>query len=94
MLHTLDLPQGNRTEDAEITRIAEREGRVLISKDNDFVNAHLLHGRPQKLLLISTGNMANADLERLVELNLDAIVAALASDDFVELGRDNLIVHD
>lgn len=32
--HTLDLPLGNRTSDAEIMRIADTEGRVVITKGN------------------------------------------------------------
>ncbi len=38
-LHTLDLPKGNRTPDAEIIDRANQDGRVLITKDADFVNS-------------------------------------------------------
>lgn len=64
-LHTLDLPDGNRTSDFLIIDSAEREDRVVITKNADFVNEHLLHGRPWKLLLIATGNISNRDLECL-----------------------------
>jgi len=33
-------------------------------------------------------------LLRLFEMNISAIESALGSSDFVELGHDNLIVHD
>ena len=41
-IHTLDLPDANRTTDEQIKIIAEREQRVVVTKDADFVDAHLL----------------------------------------------------
>lgn len=65
-IHTLDLPDANRTTDEQIIDLADREQRVVVTKDSDFVDSHLLRGRPPKLLLISTGNISNRDLEALV----------------------------
>lgn len=64
-LHTLDLPHGNHTTDAEINTLLVQERRVVITKDADFVNSFLLTGQPYKLLLISTRNITNNDLEAL-----------------------------
>lgn len=33
VLHTSDLPEGNRTTDAEVSRRADAEDRVVVSKD-------------------------------------------------------------
>ena len=41
-VHTLDLSAGNRTTDVEILAIAYREGRVIITKDADFVTSFIL----------------------------------------------------
>ena len=57
-MHTLDLPLGNRTPDKAILDIAEREYCVIVTKDEDFVQSHLVFGRPEKLLLVATGNKA------------------------------------
>lgn len=65
-VHTLDLPDGNRTTDREVNDLAEREQRVVVTKDADFVDSHVLHARPAKLLLVSTGNISNRDLEALL----------------------------
>ena len=65
-MHTLDLSAGNRSTDEQIRRFSESDGRVLISKDADFVDSHLLNGHPQKLLLISTGNLSNAAFASLL----------------------------
>lgn len=54
-VHTLDLPAGNRTADHEITSIADAQGRIVVTKDDDFVESYILMGRPRRLLLISLG---------------------------------------
>ena len=93
-LHTLDLAGGNRTPDAAVTEFACREERIVVTKDADFVNSHLLVGRPPRLLLITTGNMGNGDFERLLEGNIQAVETALESHCFIELNRDLLIIHE
>jgi predicted nuclease of predicted toxin-antitoxin system len=56
--HSLDLPDANRSTDEQIIEFARREQRVVVTKDEDFVDSHLLFTRPPKLLLISTGNIS------------------------------------
>ena len=91
--HTLDLPLGNRTADGEIAAVAIREGRVVVTKNSDFVTSFLLRGVPPKLLLISTGNISNTALSRLIAANLTALENALAEYDFVELGASTITIH-
>lgn len=91
--HTLDLPDGNHTTNAQIIAISSREQRAVITKDADFVNTFLLKHQPYKLLLISTGNIRNAELETLLLTHLPAIVSAFDSNDYLELSRSALIVH-
>lgn len=92
-LHTSQLPDGNRSGDAHVTERADRENRVVVTKDRDFRDVHLLTGSPRRLLIVATGNITNAALLSLVQSHLDAITAAFDEADFVELGRDQLIVH-
>ncbi len=92
-VHTKDLPEGNRTKDHEINRISLREERTVVTKDTDFVDTLLLQLTPHRLLLISTGNISNAELLKLVEDNHDSIVSALQQAAFVELGHRSLIIH-
>ncbi|MDD4911162.1 MAG: DUF5615 family PIN-like protein [Sideroxydans sp.] len=92
-LHTLDLPRKNLTTDQEVIARATRDGRIVISKDADFVQTFLIEGEPS-LLLISTGNISNAELEELLRKNLAGIEAAFASSRFVEITRDALVVHE
>jgi predicted nuclease of predicted toxin-antitoxin system len=92
--HTLDLPRGNRTTDNEVLELAEREQRVVVTKDDDFVQSFLIAGRPAKLLLVSTGNIANSALENIVRGHIAEIAEAFDTAAFVELGRDALTVHE
>jgi predicted nuclease of predicted toxin-antitoxin system len=92
-VHTLDLASGNRTSDAEINALSISEQRVVITKDSDFVDSFVLRSQPWKLLLISTGNISNRDLEQLFTANLSTIVTGFATFDFIELGRTNIIFH-
>lgn len=92
-VHTLDLPNGNRTTDDEINDVAEREQRIVITKDADFVNSFLVARKPYKLLLVSTGNITNADLEALFVPRIPAIAAGFLIHDYIELTRTALVFH-
>ncbi len=92
-LHTLDLPGGNRTTDAELNALSLRDARIVVTKDADFVNSIYLNHQPYKLLLISTGNIKNVELDALVASQLSALVVAFTTYEFVELTRSTLIVH-
>jgi len=64
-IHTLDLPDKNRTKDSEINQISISQQRVLISKDADFIESLLISNKPYKLICISTGNITNKELLEL-----------------------------
>lgn len=93
-LHTLDLPEGNRTSDAAIAALSIRQQRVVVTKDADFVESFILRREPAKLLLVSTGNISNAALEALLLPNPGTVVRALEAADFVELNQGGVIVHE
>ena len=92
-LHTLDLPLKNRTPDVVINQISVDEQRVVVTKDADFRDSHLVKGQPYKLLLVSTGNIRNDDLLNLFARNLERIVEVFQSHSLVELDRHHLIIH-
>ncbi len=92
-LHTSEMPEGNRTTDVRIAGVADDEDRVVVTKDRDFRDGHLLAGSPRRLLVVATGNITNTALIALFESNLDAIVGALGEADFVELGSASMVVH-
>ncbi len=93
VVHTLELPAGNQTSDESINELSVRERMIVATKDSDFVNSFLLSGRPYKLLLVSTGNIKNAELEELFSRNIKTLMDAFEQFDFIEIGRTQIIYH-
>jgi predicted nuclease of predicted toxin-antitoxin system len=92
-VHTLDLADANRSTDGQVIDFADREDRVVVSKDADFVNSHLISARPAKLLLVSTGNISNRELEQLVVPLIPTLVAEFQTHAFLELGRTGVTIR-
>jgi predicted nuclease of predicted toxin-antitoxin system len=89
-VHTIGLPDANRSTDRQIAERADGDGRVVVTKDQDFRDVHLLAGSPRQLLVVATGNITNNALLSLFELHLDVIVSGFEEADFVELSEDAL----
>lgn len=92
-LHTNDLPDRDETEDYYIRQVADNEGRIVITKDSDFCDSHLLQKQPAKLLLVTTGNLRNRQLLNLFRKNLPEIIRLFNHYDFVELTNDEIIAY-
>ena len=92
-VHTLDLPAKNQTADGTISRLADEQGRIVITKDEDFARDHILSGSPKKLLYIKTGNIGNNELIALVEQHRSRLEVWFADHDWVELSQSNIVAH-
>lgn len=92
-LYTLDVPDANKTTDEQINVLSEQDQRIVITKEGDFVSSFLVSDRPYKLLLISTGNIANRDLEALFMSHSSTTVDAFEEYRFLELTQTALIIH-
>ena len=92
-IHTIELPDGNATVDTALLVYSDEHNCVITTKDSDFSVSFWLKNRPNKLLLISTGNIRNTDLETLLIANFDELIKALIENRFVELTREHIIVH-
>lgn len=92
-IHTLDLPEKNKTTDRVINSISLDEQRIVVSKDADFIESLLISDKPYKLLYIATGNISNKALQELLVRNKDEIENALATHRLVELTPSTLIIH-
>ncbi len=90
-LHTDDLPEKERTTDKQIRDIALRDNRIVITKDSDFIDSHILNGIPEKLLVITTGNIRNKQLFSLFERNWDLVVQLFETCNLVEMSNSNII---
>jgi predicted nuclease of predicted toxin-antitoxin system len=92
-LHTRDLPDRNATSDAVINSISVQEQRIVITKDSDFVQSFLLQGQPHKLLIITTGNIKNSELESLFENHLEHLAELFESHSYIELNLSKIIIY-
>lgn len=92
-IHTLDLPDRNRTSDLVINELSVKEQYVVVTKDSDFVESFLLSREPWKLLLVATGNIGNNELETLFLANVKMIVDGFEVFDFIELSRTSVVFH-
>lgn len=90
-IHTLELPDKNKTDDRDINQLSLSEKRVVISKDSDFYDRYFLKLEPYKLLYLTTGNIPNKDLIKIFEKNLTRIIVELETNFVVELTRNSII---
>ena len=88
-----ESPRKNKSTDVEILQVALNEGRIVISKDSDFYESFIVNQKPEKLLLISTGNISNDELLKLLEQNLTSIIDLFKTHRLIEVSRKDIIVH-
>ena len=86
-IHTLDLPEKNKSSDHFIAKFADENDRIVVSKDADFTTLKLLAGMPKKLLLVKTGNLNNTPLLWLFEKNLAVIEKLFVTFEIVEISK-------
>jgi predicted nuclease of predicted toxin-antitoxin system len=92
-LHTLDLPQQNATPDSNINTLSIEQERIVITKDSDFVDSFLTIRQPYKLLLVSTGNIKNSQLETLFTTHLPQIIELLTHHSYIEINQTSIVLH-
>lgn len=93
-IHTRSLPKGNRTSDTSIATYADRDGRIVVTKDADFVHSHLLIQQPQRLFVIATGNITNSELFALLLPRVSHFDTLFAMHKYLELTKIALIIHE
>jgi predicted nuclease of predicted toxin-antitoxin system len=92
-IHTRDLPEHNATPDAVINLISIQDQRIVITKDFDFVQSLLLQNQPYKLLLITTGNIKNSELESLFANHLKQLTELFESHSYIELNFSEIVIY-
>ena len=94
VIHTRDLPRENLSGDSLIMQIAEKENRIVISKDSDFFKSHLINGKPPQLLMVTTGNIVNKQLLLLFDINFPVIETLFQNGaKVIEPNNDTIAVH-
>jgi predicted nuclease of predicted toxin-antitoxin system len=72
-IHVKDILNGVHTKDKEISKFADANDMVLITKDNDFKNSFFVHKIPKKIIRITLGNCSNEALISCFEKHLETI---------------------
>lgn len=78
--HTVHYPLGALTPDGEIIKIAIRENRIIITKDNDFLSYYLMKGYPPAVLMLQLGNIRNKELLAFLGKQYTTIQSLYAAD--------------
>lgn len=94
ILHTDDLPNKERTTDNELRKLSVGMDYVVITKDSDFLDSHLIQGIPSKLLIVTTGNITNKDLLSLFDKYFEIIVQLFDIYNLIELNNDQIVGHE
>ena len=93
-IHTLDLPNGNSTSDKIITEIAFKEKRIVITEDNDFLESFIINSKPEKLIVVRTGNIPNPHLLIIFDKNLELIKSMISRSNLIEITRSEIAEHE
>ncbi len=94
-IHTTDLPKQNSTSDKEIIEIAEEQSRIGITKDSDFIQFRIIHGIPQRILMVTTGNIINKELIKLFQANFPTIRQLFEEGKkVIEIDNESITIHE
>ncbi|MEI6184220.1 MAG: DUF5615 family PIN-like protein [Bacteroidota bacterium] len=94
VIHTDNLPQKEFTTDQAIRKVSLDENRIVITKDADFLDSHLIRGIPSKLIFIATGNISNKLLLSLIDKYFDTIMQLFDHYDLIELNNEEIVGHE
>lgn len=76
------------TTDVDSAIYADKNDRILITKDVDFKNSYLLKKKPKKTVRIVLGNTSNKDLLKHFAKHLEQVINCNKSETFYsEMGQ-------
>lgn len=91
--HVNHILNGFYTKDGDISRYVDQNSLILITKDSDFRNSHILVGSPKKMIKVNLGNISNDRLIDFFDANIQSIQRIeMESDVFlIEMNQDGLL---
>ncbi len=92
--HIKEYDGGTTMPDSDIARLADTEGRFVVTKDDDFRISHLLGKPPTRLLHVTCGNITTRGLLALLDRQQPALDAALSAYKYIEISRAGVFIHD
>jgi len=94
IIHTDDLPDKEKTTDTEIRKVSIAENRIIITKDTDFLDSHIIQQIPSKLLLVTTGNIINKKLIQLFDEHFETVINLFQHYDLIEIDHHRITGHE
>ena len=92
-IHVNQILQKWHTSDAEISKYADENDFVVITKDSDFKNSHFIKNTPKKIIRITLGNVTN---ERILLMFIKympfVLPLAIKSKFYVEISNEQIII--
>jgi predicted nuclease of predicted toxin-antitoxin system len=82
-VHVNEILQGDKTADSVIADYCNKNGLIIITKDEDFVNSYLLKKLPAKLVKVNLGNISTAMLVEVLEKALPIIMSLNERESFL-----------
>lgn len=92
-MHMELLPKGDESSDRDITMYADDHGLMVVIKDSDFYYSHMVLNQPQKLFLVTTGNINNRDLFSLIRKNASVIKDLVNKCSYIEMSNEEIFGH-
>ena len=92
-IHTNDILKKWNTEDSDLSRYADENNFILITKDSDFRDSFFLRKTPRKLVRVTLGNISNNELIKLFEEHFDLLKENYSKIFFyLELNKDSVVL--
>ena len=93
-IHADEIPHTDgKLTDVAICKFADNQGRVIITKDEDFWKRYLIMKEPQKLIYLTTGNIKNTDLIKLFDANIALLLQHIPHHSVIEFNQTGLFIH-
>jgi predicted nuclease of predicted toxin-antitoxin system len=90
-IHVNQILQKWNTTDTEICKYADENDMVVITKDQDFKDAHFVNKTPKKVIRITLGNISNNDLIAIFTKSLFLILQVSSKETFyLEIGKERI----
>jgi predicted nuclease of predicted toxin-antitoxin system len=93
-IHTTHFPEGHLLQDAEISKIAIKDNRIVVTKDSDFPDSFFLKGPPPRVIYLRFGNTKNRELTALLEARWKTVEYLLAENSgMIVLNQEQIISY-
>ncbi len=82
-IHVNEILNKSETKDSDLSKYADQNNFVIISKDADFRDTYFVKRTPKKLIRVMLGNISNHELLRIFRENMDTIVGLDSKTNFL-----------